>query len=294
MAVEQIPRSTCHFLLFHMVGSDIILVMKVHCVCWKILILRALNISVWGTLIAVCLIALIACAGDEELLVFAATSLRDPITEVSQQYEADSGVNVALSFGASQSLAQQIANGAPADVFISAGAAPVDFLDERGFVSNEDSVRLLGNDLVVVMLDDSTIIDSLDSLASDSITRLALADPALAPAGSYAKEALQSGGVWDDVRSKLLLGKDVRAAMTYVEVGNADAGIVYSTDALSSDSLHVVHHIAPALHSPIVYPAVAINNVSNREDITDYLEFLSSEKSLDVFRKFGFSAPPSE
>ena len=238
------------------------------------------------------LLALIACGGERDLLVFAATSLRDPLTEISERYESESGVNVDISFGASQSLAQQIASGAPADVFISAGAAPVDFLDERGFASNEESRRLLGNELVMVMLTDGAEIDSLGSLTSDTINRLALADPSLAPAGAYAREALRSVGVWDDLQGKLLFGKDVRAAMTYVEVGNADAGIVYRTDARSSDSLNVVHAIAPTLHSPIVYPAVAINDSSNREEVADYLDFLSSDEVTDAFRRFGFSQPP--
>ena len=280
------------FLLFHTVGIDIILGMKVNCVCRESRIPGTLNLSVWGTLVAISLLALIACGGERDLLVFAATSLRDPLTEVSRKYEEDSGVSVDLSFGASQSLAQQIASGAPADVFISAGTAPVEFLEERKISSNDGALRLLGNELVVVMLEEGEEIRSLGSLASDSIDRLALADPSLAPAGAYAREALQSEGVWDGLQSRLIYGKDVRAAMTYVEVGNADAGIVYRTDARSSDSLDVVHTVEPTLHSAIVYPAVAINDSSNREDIADYLDFLSSGETIDVFRRFGFSDPP--
>ena len=280
------------FLLFHMGGIAIILDMKVYCVRRESRIPGALNLSVWGTLVAISLLALIACGGERDLLVFAATSLRDPLTEVSRKYEEDSGVSVDLSFGASQSLAQQIASGAPADVFISAGTAPVEFLEERNVTSNDGALRLLGNELVVVMLEEGEEIRSLGSLTSDSIDRLALADPSLAPAGAYAREALQSEGLWDGLQSRLIYGKDVRAAMTYVEVGNADAGIVYRTDARSSDSLDVVHTVEPTLHSTIVYPAVAINDSSNREDIADYLDFLSSGETIDVFRRFGFSDPP--
>ena len=243
-------------------------------------------------LAAALILALVACGGESDLLVFAATSIRDPLMEVSERYESESGVNVDLSFGASQSLAQQIASGAPADAFISAGAAPVDFLAERGFTSNDDALRLLGNELVVVTPDGGGAIDSLQSLTSDAVERIALADPDLAPAGAYAKEALSSAGIWDGLRNKLLLGKDVRAAMTYVEVGNADAGIVYRTDALSSDSLRIVHAVEPALHSPIVYPAVALSDSSNQEEVSRYLDYLSSEEAISVFRRFGFSDPP--
>ena len=244
--------------------------------------------SLWA--VAVCL-ALIACDGERDLLVFAATSLRDPLTEVSERYESESGVNVNLSFGGSQSLAQQIASGAPADALISAGMAPVDFLEERGMVSipHSRSLRLLSNELVVVTRGEMGGIDSLRSLTSDAIERIALADPDLAPAGSYAKEALSSAGIWDGLQNKLLLGKDVRAAMTYVEVGNADAGIVYRTDALSSDTLEIAHSVDPELHSTIIYPAVAVNGSSNPRDASRYLEYLSSEEAMSVFRRFGFS-----
>lgn len=247
--------------------------------------------GIWAALAVAACLALFGCGGERELLVFAATSLRDPLTQVSEIYEIESGVNVNLSFGASQSLAQQIASGAPADVFISAGRGPVDFLEERGLASvpGSHSLRLLSNELVVVTRDISGEIDSLESLASGGIERIALADPALAPAGTYAEEALRSAGVWDGLQGKLLLGKDVRAAMTYVEVGNADAGIVYRTDALSSDSLEVVYSIDPVLHSTIIYPAVSVNGSSSTGDASGYLEFISSEESISVFRRFGFS-----
>lgn len=247
--------------------------------------------SIWAALAVAACLALLGCGGERDLLVFAATSLRDPLTQVSEIYEIESGANVNLSFGASQSLAQQIASGAPADVFISAGRGPVDFLEEKGLASipGSHSLRLLSNELVVVTRDISGEIDSLESLASDAIERIALADPALAPAGSYAEEALRSAGVWDGLQGKLLLGKDVRAAMTYVEVGSADAGIVYRTDALSSDSLEAVYSIDPVLHSTIIYPAVSVNGSSSTGDASGYLEFISSEESISVFRRFGFS-----
>ena len=253
---------------------------------------RAASLSLWTALaVAVCL-ALAACDGEDALLVFAATSLRDPLTQLSERYESESGANVDLSFGASQSLAQQIASGAPADVFISAGTPPVDFLRERELISNTAARRLLGNELVIVAPDEGGGIDSLESLSSDAVERLALADPDLAPAGAYAKEALLSAGIWDGLQSKILLGKDVRAAMTYVEVGNADAGVVYRTDARSSDSLRVVHAVEAALHSPIAYPAVALSDSANREEVSKYLDYLSSEEAMTIFREFGFSEPP--
>ena len=240
------------------------------------------------------LLSLVACGDDRDLLVFAATSIREPLTEISERYESENGVNVDLSFGGSQAVAQQIASGAPADVFISAGEAPVLFLEERGFASDADWARLLGNELVVVTLKVEDDIDSLEELASEKIERLAVANPAIAPAGAYAEEALRMAGVWDRIQRKLLFGKDVRAAMTYVEVGNADAGIVYRTDALASDALKVARAVEAELHSPIVYPAVALTDSPNQAGASDYLAYLSSEEALSVFRKFGFSDPPAK
>ena len=254
--------------------------------------LRMATRKLAGVLVGAIFLSLLACGSERDILVFAATSLREPLTEISEQYELHSDVRVNLSFGGSQSMAQQVASGAHADVFISAGRRPMHFMVERKLVEVSESRRLLGNELVVVMLNGSGDIDSLDSLDSDAIERVALADPSLAPAGAYAEEALRSAGVWDVLQSRLLLGKDVRAAMSYVAIGNADAGIVYRTDALTSDSLRIVHSIGRNLHSPVIYPAAVVSGSSNRSDATAYLDFLTSEEAISVFRRFGFADPP--
>ncbi len=237
-------------------------------------------------------LSLLACGGERELLVFAAVSLRDPLTEISERYERRAGLTLNLSFGGSHSLARQIAAGAPADVFISAGDPPLKFLVENELVENSGARPLLGNQLVIVVPGDSGQIDSLESLASDAIERVAIADPALAPAGAYAEEALRATDVWNPLRDRLLMGKDVRAAMSYVAIGNADAGIVYRTDALTSDSLKIAHSIEPLLHSPVIYPAALVKGTSNPGDAAAYLDFLTSEEAISVFRRFGFTDPP--
>ncbi len=254
--------------------------------------LRAAARMLAALLAGAIVLSILACGGDEDILAFAAISLREPLTEIGEMYELHSGVNVNLSFGGSQSMGQQIASGAPADVFISAGKGPMDFLAERDLVENSEARRLLGNELVIVMINDSDEIDSMEALASDDIDRVALANPALAPAGAYAEEALRSTGIWDALQNKLLLGKDVRAAMSYVAVGNADAGIVYRTDALASDSLKIVHSVGQNLHSSVIYPAAVVRGSSNRSGASAYLDFLASEEAMSVFRRYGFAAPP--
>ena len=263
---------------------------------------------------AVGILAVLALAGlgcgnhsDRPLLVFAATSLKDALTEVSEEYERREPVEIEISFGGSQELAQQIVVGAPADVFISAGAAPVAYLLERSLVNEDDSrpllgnelvvvtkdewpVDLLGNELVVVTKDEWPVVESLDFFFSNDVERIALADPRLAPAGAYAREALRAIEYFELLKHKMLYGKDVRAAMSYVSSGNADAAIVYRTDAAGS-SLKVVSTIPPMLHSPIVYPAVVLNGSDDREAATKFLDFLSGPEGQAVFRRFGFLEP---
>ena len=247
--------------------------------------------------IAVGILAVLALAGlgcgnhsDRPLLVFAATSLKDALTEVSEEYERREPVEIEISFGGSQELAQQIVVGAPADVFISAGAAPVAYLLERSLVNEDDSRPLLGNELVVVTKDEWPVVESLDFFFSNDVERIALADPRLAPAGAYAREALRAIEYFELLKHKMLYGKDVRAAMSYVSSGNADAAIVYRTDAAGS-SLKVVSTIPPMLHSPIVYPAVVLNGSDDREAATKFLDFLSGPEGQAVFRRFGFLEP---
>ena len=246
---------------------------------------------------AVGILAVLALAGlgcgnhsDRPLLVFAATSLKDALTEVSEEYERREPVEIEISFGGSQELAQQIVVGAPADVFISAGAAPVAYLLERSLVNEDDSRPLLGNELVVVTKDEWPVVESLDFFFSNDVERIALADPRLAPAGAYAREALRAIEYFELLKHKMLYGKDVRAAMSYVSSGNADAAIVYRTDAAGS-SLKVVSTIPPMLHSPIVYPAVVLNGSDDREAATKFLDFLSGPEGQAVFRRFGFLEP---
>ena len=246
--------------------------------------------------IATTLVALVlACSGcggpeDQSLLVFAATSLKDSLTEVSEEYERRASVEVDISFGGSQALAQQIVSGAPADVFIAAGSAPLAHLLDRNLVDDGDSRHLLSNELVVVTTDQGIEFDSLDFLLSEDVERIALADPRLAPAGAYAEESLRAIGLFEPLKDKILYGKDVRATMSYVSSGNADAAIVYRTDAAAS-ALKVASPIPPKLHSPIIYPAAVMNGSDDRDAAAEFVDFLSGPEAAAVFRRFGFLEP---
>ncbi len=243
-------------------------------------------------LLAAVLLVLCACGRADEgsILVFGATSLKEALTEIGQEYSRRTGVEVIVSSGGSQFLAQQIASGAPADVFIAAGPAPMEFLESRRLVDVSSIRDVLGNELVVVALDEGLGIDELEDLLDDRVSRIAVADPDLAPAGSYARAALESRGIWDLLVSKTLLAKDVRAAMSYVAMGNADAGIVYRTDAASAPNLRIVYAVPAAAHPSIRYPAGVLTESASPDRAAAFLEFLVGEAAAAEFRSHGFVA----
>ncbi|MCL0028714.1 molybdate ABC transporter substrate-binding protein [Dehalococcoidia bacterium] len=223
---------------------------------------------------------------SDVLLVFAATSLTDAMGDINEKFETNGGVDVLFSFGGSQSLAKQIASGAPADLYISAGARPVEFLHDEG-IPLAESINLLTNRLVVVSRKTVARPESLAALAGNRFNRIAIADPGMAPAGAYAREALVVLGLWDALEAKLTYGSDVRATLTYVETGNADAAVVYATDARSTDL--VISDVVPhEIYLSIVYPAVILDESSNKHLARNFLDFLRSGVANEIFIKHGF------
>ena len=245
--------------------------------------------AIWAGLV---LATLTGCSvrSDErnELLVFAAASLADALGEAVEEYEARTGVRVDVSYGGSQMLAQQIASGAPADVLISAGEFPVLWLADKNMVEGT-SLPLLSNRLVVAAREGSEIdLSSIDQLTEAWAARIAIADPELAPAGEYAREALVKLKIWDQVQSKLVTGADVRATLAFVESGNADAALVYATDAKAGRNIEVFDVVPPDSYRPIVYPAAIVSTSRNKSASMAFLEFLRSNDGLESFRGYGF------
>jgi len=243
----------------------------------------------------VLIVGSVSCGDDAErpILVFAAASLTDPLIELSERFEDETGIRVDLNFGGSNALARQIVAGAPADLFFSAGASPVDLLVEEGMVEEPDVRELLGNELVVVTGSDAAGIDSLVSLLDDAVGKVAIVDSGLGPAGTYAEQALRADGIWDALLPKTVMASDVRAVLSYVEAGNVDAGIVYRTDAESAPELSVAFAVPSGLHSPIRYLGVVPKEGDRSEAAARFLEFLSSDDAANEFGRFGFLAAPS-
>lgn len=225
------------------------------------------------------------------LTISAAASLTDVMEEIKQVYEEKSVHKLVMNYGSSGALQQQIEQGAPADVFISAAQSQMDALEEKGLINLESRIDLLQNDVVLIAptTGRNEEITDFSSLTADSVRVLAIGEPESVPAGRYAREVLNSLGIWESLEKKLVLAKDVRQVLTYVETGNADAGIVYMTDAISSDKVEVIASAPDGSHTPVTYPAAIIANTSSYEAAVDFMAFLQSEESRELFEKSGFT-----
>ena len=232
-----------------------------------------------------------AAAG--EVTVFAAASLTDAMQEIGAAYEKETGDKVVLNLGASSALARQIQEGAPADLFFSADEAKMNDLEKRGLIVKGTRRSLLSNTLVVVVPTDSSL--KIASPADLTKARaLALAEPQSVPAGIYAKEWLKSLKLWSKIIDKVIPTENVRAALSAVESGNADAGIVYKTDAGISKKVRVAYEVAVAEGPKISYPLAVIAESNRQEAARRLLAYLASDAALDVFRKYGFLVPAAK
>jgi molybdate transport system substrate-binding protein len=223
----------------------------------------------------------------KSIQVFAAASATNAIGDVKQQFTAATGVEVRTSFGSSAALARQIANGAEADVFLSADTKWADDLAEKGLVVRRRD--LLGNRLVIVVPDDSKLnVKKPADLAATQIAHIAMGEPRSVPAGRYAKQALEKLELWDKLKAKVAAADDVRVALTYVETGAAEAGIVYATDAAIGKKVKVVAEIPESLTGPIRYQVALLKREKGFAAAESFYKFLYSKESLKVFRKHGF------
>lgn len=222
------------------------------------------------------------------LTISVAASLQDAILEVESAYQRENGeVVFRNNFGSSGMLAQQIEQGAPVDAFISAGVTPVDQLEAKGLLQPASRSNLLGNSLVLIAPKGSNL-ESFEQLGEKQVRLIALGDPSSVPAGQYGKQTLDSLHLYDELKSKIVLGKDVRQVLTYVETGNADAGLVYATDAEISNQVRVVAVAPEQSHSPIVYPIAAIKGSHNDVVVRAFIAFLKSPPAQAIFERHGF------
>ncbi len=238
------------------------------------------------------LLLIAGCGGGAGLTISAAASLGDAMEEIAAEFERLEGIDVDINLGGSNVLARQVELGAPVDVVVLAGAEPIDDLIKEGFVSQDGVAEILENRLAVVAKDGkATPLADLASLATDYSGRISIADPQLAPAGVYADAALRAAGIAADLEGRIIPALDVRAAAVAVQSGNAQFGIVYSTDALAFDGIAGVLEIPADLHPPIVYPAAVIADSDAEQLARRFLLFLQGEFASLVFRSHGFVIP---
>lgn len=236
--------------------------------------------------IVVAVLALAAPAAADEVTVYAAASLTDGLQELGRGFEKASGHRVVLNLGGSNDLARQIRAGAPADVFFSADKAQMDGLEAAGLVRARDRVDLLSNVLVVVAPAEST---GRLSTAADlrAVNRLVLADPQGVPAGIYARSWLESIGLWEKLKDKVVPTLNVRAALSAVESGNVEAGIVYRTDAVVSKRVKVAFEVPKDQGPAIVYPLAPLVR-STKPATAELVRYLTAAAARDVYRRYGF------
>lgn len=233
-----------------------------------------------------------AARADEQVVVFAAASLKNALDEVNKACEPDVGEVAKVSYAASSALAKQIEEGAPADVFISADLDWMKYLSDKKLTKPDSEVKLLGNQIVLVAPADSKaeakVEKGFDLAKVIGDGKLAMGDFKAVPAGKYGKAALESLGVWSSVEGKVAQAENVRAALKLVATGEAAAGIVYQTDANAEKGVKVIGVFPEGTHPPIVYP-VAQTAESKDKDTPSFLKCLRSAKAGELFKAQGFT-----
>lgn len=250
----------------------------------------SVRLSVFAAL-CVLLSCISGCRAQQRttLTLSVAASLKDSMEETELAYKQDhNNIDFSNNLGSSGTLASQIEQGAPADMFLSAAEKPMDDLQAKGMIADGTRRNLLRNTLVLVAPLGSKLHD-FQGLTNQSTRQIALGDPASVPAGQYGKQTLSSLHLWDQLNSKLVLGKDVRQVLTYVETGNADAGLIYATDARISSKIRVVSIAPESTHDPIVYPAAVVKGSRNEPAARTFIEYLASPAARAIFRKHGFT-----
>jgi molybdate transport system substrate-binding protein len=240
------------------------------------------------TVVALCLALILAgCSSKQQgVRIFAAVSTRESLEAIAHDFESRTGTPVSCSFAGSSTLARQIEQGADAELFLSADDRWADYLADKGLVVQRRD--LLSNRLVVVTPTARPLrLQRLDDLAGAEVTHLALAlDPV--PAGHYAREALQKAGCWPQLEKRVRECGDVRATLALVTRDEVQAGIVYATDALTSDKVRVALEVPEDLHSPIRYPLVLLRRGEGLAAARALYDFLDGATARDHFRKAGF------
>jgi molybdate transport system substrate-binding protein len=244
------------------------------------------------------IILAIGCTPSSEsptLLVAAAASLQPALQEITTLSDRSiASLRVKYNFGSSGALQQQIEQGAPIDIFISAANKQMQALQQQNLLVLNTHTNLLTNQLALITPKTSTQkLTDFRQLTQVEIQRIAIGEPRSVPAGYYATETFTSLGIIDRVKSKLVLANNVRAVLASVETGDADVGVVYFSDVRSFNKVTIAAIADSKLHSPIIYPIAILKSSKSITSAKKYLEFLQTKPVQEVFKKYGFGIAAS-
>ncbi len=227
---------------------------------------------------------------SRELTISAAASLTDCMADIQEAFKGQyPDIALKFNFGSSGALGQQIEQGAPVDVFFSAGIAQVQALIESGLVEEENTKEVLRNKLVLITGKDNGKSLSFKTLGETDLEKLAVGDFGSVPVGQYTEEVFKALGLIDQLKDNLVYAKDVREVLFWVETGNAEAGIVYETDAKVSQKVTICDNADESWHDPIIYPVALIKGSPRLEEAKLFTAFLTSKEAQDIFRAYGFT-----
>lgn len=225
-----------------------------------------------------------------EIILSAAASLGQPLGQIRADFEREyPKLRLTINLGSSGALQKQIEQGAPADLFWSAGVAQMDALEKKGLLLDGTRRDAAGNELVLVLpkAEESDVI-TFTSLGEAKVQKIAVGTPETVPAGQYAQQTLETLNVWDSVKSRAVWAKDVTQVLTYVERGDVQAGIVYRSDAQGSDKVRVVATAPEGSHQPIIYPLAGIKATRHPDAVRETIRYLTGPHAQEILQKHGF------
>ena len=233
-------------------------------------------------------------ANAAKIRIFAASSLIGVLSKVQNRFENRTRHSLRYTFAASSVLANQISRGAPADIFISANKAWVDFVEQKMLYPSSEKKVFLVNRLVLVSSKKNEIITGKLSrmLITNMLgnSRLSIGDPSHVPAGIYGQQAMENLGLWNTIKNRLAPAGNVRAALAMIERHETPIGIVYRSDALNNNNVHIIYTFPKKTHDTIEYIAIIVSD-QNRDYVKEFFNFLTTEMTLETGRTLGFGAP---
>ncbi|MDO6993035.1 molybdate ABC transporter substrate-binding protein [Brachyspira innocens] len=229
-------------------------------------------------------------SNNKEILVLAAASLTDVLTELANNYKTETGTIVTFSFASSGALQSQIESGAPADIFFSAAQKQMDALQQKDLIDTNTRKDLLENKVVLIAPSNSKLnIKSFTDITNSDVSKVGLGEPKSVPVGQYSEEILSNLSILDTIKQKSVYGSDVRNVLSWVEIGEVDCGIVYATDAKIAKNINIIAEAPEGTHKKVIYPIAVIKSSQNKEEALKFIDYISSDKSIETFKAYGFT-----